>query len=107
MTVLAHKAKSAHMAHDIIRIATDHMLIEVGRMLLENRATLLPAIYSSFLQHTKHLVAQGMQEPPELKMVNCRWILCEITARIMPYHLKIDKTWLMSLLKKQCTIAWN
>ena len=22
----------------------------------------------------------------------------------MPYHLKIDKTWLMSLLKKQCTI---
>ena len=84
---ISTQGKSAHMAHDIIRIATNHMLIEVGRMLLENKATLLPAIlYSSFLQHTKHLVAQGMQEPPELKMVNCRWILCEITSTNCENH---------------------
>ena len=85
---ISTQGKSAHMVHDIIRIATNHMLIE------ENRATLLPAIYSSFLQHTKHLVAQGMQEPPELKMVNCRWILCEITSKYqhhVTYTCKVRK----------------
>lgn len=70
-SISTQQGKSAHMAHDIIRTVTDHMLIEVGKMLLENRATLLPAIYSSFIQHTKRLVAQGIEEPSELQMVNC------------------------------------
>ena len=41
----------ATKARDLIHRATNKMLIEVGRMLLENRAALLPTIYS-FGVHT-------------------------------------------------------
>ena len=36
------------MTHDIIHATTNRILIEVGEMLLENRATLLPTICSIF-----------------------------------------------------------
>ena len=83
------------MAHDIIRAVTDHMLIEVGTMLLENKATLLPTICSSFIQHAKHVAVRlGMPEPPELKMVNSRWISCEIISKYqhhVTYSCKVRK----------------
>ena len=70
------------MAHDIICTATNRMLIAVGTMLMENRATLLPTICSDFNQHAKDLTAaQGIQEPPELKSISSRWILSEITCK--------------------------
>ena len=51
-------------------------------MLLANQATLLPSICANFTQHVTELVAQkGIQEPPELKLINSRWIMCELTAK--------------------------
>ena len=83
------------MAHDIICTATNRMLIAVGTMLLENRATLLPTICSDFNQHAKDLTAaQGIQEPPELKSISSRWILSEITAKYqhhVTYACKVRK----------------
>ena len=70
------------MAHDIIDIATNNMLMEVGAMLLEHRATLLPMICSNFNKHITLLLEEhGAQEPPELKLMNSRRILCEIKAK--------------------------
>ena len=92
---ISRQSKSTGMAHDIIRAATDHMLIEVGTMLLENKATLLPTICSSFIQHAKHVAVRlGMPEPPELKMVNSRWISCEIISKYqhhVTYSCKVRK----------------
>ena len=83
------------MAYDIICAATNRMLIAVGTMLMENRATLLPTICSDFNQHAKDLTAaQGIQEPPELKSISSRWILSEITAKYqhhVTYACKVRK----------------
>ena len=67
----------ASMGHDIINTA---ILLDVGEMLLENHATLLPTVCASFHHYATELaVEHGIEEPPELKLVNTRWILCEIT----------------------------
>ena len=68
--------------HDIIGTATNKMLMDVGEMLLENNATLLPTVCASFHHYATELaVEHGIEEPPELKLVNSRWILCEIKAK--------------------------
>ena len=57
-------------------------LMDVGEMLLENNATLLPTVCASFHHYATELaVEHGIEEPPELKLVNSRWILCEIKAK--------------------------
>ena len=65
--------------HDIIGTATKKMLMDVGEMLLENNATLLPTVCASFHHYATELaVEHGIEE---LKLVNSRWILCEIKAK--------------------------
>ena len=58
---------------------TNKMLYDVGTMLLENQATLLPVISASFHKYARELVDEwGAEESPE---VNSRWILSEIKAK--------------------------
>ena len=67
---------------DIIFAATTRMLTIVGKMLMENRAMLLPTIQSDFIKGARDLIAaKGMQEPQELKSLSSRCILSEITAK--------------------------
>ena len=48
--------QQATKAHDLIHRATNKMLIEVGRMLLENRTALLPTIHLEFIQYARDLI---------------------------------------------------
>ena len=69
------------MGSDIISMATNKMLVDVGTMLLDNQATLLPIICANFHQYATELaVEQGIEESQEVKSVNSRWILGEITT---------------------------
>ena len=61
------------MAHDIIHATTNRILLKVGEMLLENRATLLPTICSNFNKYARDFrVKHGIQEHPELKLISSR-----------------------------------
>ena len=65
--------------NDIINTATNKMLYDVGTMLLQNPATLLPVISASFYKYARELAEKrGAEESPE---VNSRWILSEIKAK--------------------------
>ena len=65
--------------HDIISTATNKMLVDVGTMLLENQAMLLPIICANFHQYARELAEeQEVEEPPE---INSRRILCEMKAK--------------------------
>ena len=78
--------------HDIIGTATNKMLMDVGEMLLENNATLLPTVCASFHHYATELaVEHGIEEPPELKLVNSRWILCEIKAKYQHHFACVCK----------------
>ena len=67
---------------NIISTATNKMLVDVGTMLLDNQATLLPIICANFHRYATELaVEQDSEESLELKSVNSRWILGEITAK--------------------------
>ena len=80
---------------DIIFAATTRMLTIVGKMLMENRAMLLPTIQSDFIKGARDLIAaKGMQEPQELKSLSSRCILSEITAKYqhhVTYTCKVRK----------------
>ena len=55
--------------HNVTSTATNKMLSAIGKMLMENRATLLPTIYSDFIQYASEVTAaQGISEPPELNV---------------------------------------
>ena len=64
--------------HDIISTATNKMLVDVGTMLLENLAMLLPIICANFHQYARELAEEQEVEPPE---INSRRILCEMKAK--------------------------
>ena len=51
----ATKITSITGAQDIISVATSKMLVTVGKMLVENRAMLLPTIHSEFNMYAKSL----------------------------------------------------
>ena len=71
----------ATKAHDLINRATNKMLIEVGRMLLESRAALLPTIHLEFIQYARDLMSESrIQELPDLQVITSRCILSEIIA---------------------------
>ena len=73
--------QQATEAHDLIHTATNKMLIEVGGMLLENRAALLPTIHSEFIQYARDLMSESrIQEIPDLQLITSRCILSEIIA---------------------------
>ena len=76
--------QQATKAHDLIHRATNKMLIEVGRMLLENRAALLytvPTIHLEFIQYARDLMSESrILELPDLQLITSRCILSEIIA---------------------------
>ena len=73
--------QQATKAHDLIHRATNKMLIEVGRMLLENRAALLPTIHLKFMQCARDLMSESrIQKLPDLQFITSRHILSEIIA---------------------------
>ena len=58
-------------AQDIICAATIRMIVTVGKMLMENRAMLLPTIHSDIMHYARGLfAAKGMQDPLELKSIS-------------------------------------
>ena len=65
---------------DAISNAVNKILYDVGTMLLENQATLLPIICAKFHQYVREFAQDnvGVQESTEL---NSRRILCEIKAQ--------------------------
>ena len=80
---------------DIICAATIRMLVTVGKMLMENRAMLLPTIHSDFIHYARGLfAAKGMQDPQELKSICSRSVFSEITAQYqhhVTYTCKVRK----------------
>ena len=83
---------SQGVAHDISSIANNQMLFDVGKMLLQHKATLLPIICTNINEHLTQLAAEkGVPKPPEL---NSRWVLGEITAKYqhhVAYVCKVRK----------------
>ena len=67
-------------AHNLIHRATNKMLIEVGRMLLENRAAscYIRTIHLEFIQYARDLMSESrIQELPDLQLITSRCILSE------------------------------
>ena len=56
--------------HEIIVASTTTMLSTVGKMLIENKATLLPIILQDFVKYAKSLA--GSQELSELKLISSK-----------------------------------
>ena len=87
--------KCVGMDSDIMSTAKNKMLLDVGNMLLDNQATLLPIICANFHHYAMELTAEkGIEELHELKSVNSRWILSEITAKYqhhIAYMCKVRK----------------
>ena len=80
-SLIDNLGQQATEAHDLIHRATNKMLIEVGGMLLENRAALLPTIHSEFIQYARDLMSESrIQELPDLQLITSRCILSEIIA---------------------------
>ncbi len=65
---------------DIIKVAMSKTLATVARVLLENKAMLLPSIHDMFTTYVREIVATtGLQEP---QAVTSRWILSDLTANL-------------------------
>ena len=77
---------------DIVCLATTKMLIMVGKMLLNNKATLLPTICSEFKTYVNELsTAVDIQKHPEIQLVSSKWILTEILAKYQHHVTYICK----------------
>ena len=92
---LGRQTSTMGNVQDIICAATIRMQVRVGKMLMENRAMLLPTIHSDFIHYTRGLfAAKGMQDPQELKPICSRSVFSEITAKYqhhVTYTCKVRK----------------
>ena len=89
-------------AQNIICAATIRMLVTVGKMLMGNRAMLLPTIHSDFIHYARGLfAARGMQDPQELKSISSRSVLSEITAKYQHHVTYTCK------VRKYCTLMYR
>ena len=71
---------------DVINIAMTKTLVTVGKVLLGNRARLLPRSHSIFTKYAKDLAkAKGMLESQELTTLSFRWISSELTAKLQQH----------------------
>ena len=68
---LGQQTSTIDNAQDIICAATIRMLVTVRKMLMENRAMLLPTIHSDIMHYARGLfAAKGMQYPLELRSIS-------------------------------------
>ena len=92
---LGQQTSTMGNAQDIICDATIRMLVTVGKMLMENRAMLLPTIHSDFMHYAGGLfAAKDMQDPLELKYISSRSVISEITGKFqhhVTYTCKVRK----------------
>lgn len=82
LETLKQEVVNINHVQDVLIVAMNKMLIGIGIMLLEKRASLMPTIHSEFINNARALYnAHDFQEPLELKSITSRLILSEITAK--------------------------